>query len=326
MKNEALFHKQKGYVRKIVKEVNEYNNIYFEVCNEPGVSNPEYATKEQISQWQDAIRSLIRNEEANLPKQHLIFQEPVFVFLSGGPSEYRVDEQLCDKSVDGVNIHNTEEVSFKGVTYPNGRFMMKDVRLKAIRDLWNACYEAGKPVVLDEDNAASRFRDCEGWTIHRKRAWVTVMSGGHYDYIDFSIQANGLETGTPESRRMIRTWMKNLSTFIHNVGFVEAKPLRDFPSQVPPNTIAATLANPGEEYVIYLADGQEVTMPSYGWPRSDEIVFRMPKGAYEARFFSPAEGEYLPSKFDLEGDKQVRLNVPLFVHDITIHIKARAKD
>jgi len=321
MKDEALFNKQKEYVRKIVKEVNQYNNIYFEICNEPGISIPEYATVEQIKAWHDAIRSLIRDEEAKLPKQHLIFQEPIFVYISDGPKEYAVDEVLQDKDIDAVNVHNTEEVSYKGVAYPNGRFMMKDVRLKAIRDLWNACYEVGKPLIFDEDNVASKHRDIEGWTIHRKRAWVTVMSGGHYDYIDFSIQANGLETGTPESRRMIRTWMKNLSTFIHTIDFINTRPVKDFLSLVPPNTIAATHANKGKEYVIYLADSHEVEMPSYGWPRSGDITFELPKGVYEARFYSPAEGEYLPEKFGLEGGKQIQLHVPTFVHDLVIHIK-----
>jgi len=316
MREEKLFNKQKEYVKKIVREVNRYDNIYFEVCNEPGVINPDYATVEEIKEWQDAIRALIRNEEAKLPKQHLIFEEPVF-----SPQEYRVDEPLHDKSIDAVNIHNSENTSYQGVSYPTGRFMRKDVRLKAIHELWIACYKAEKPLIFDEDNAASKYRDAEGWTIQRKRAWITVMSGGHYDFIDFSIQANGLETGTAESRRMLRTWMKNLSTFIHSIDFINMKPIRNFPSLLPPNTLAATLANHGKEYVIYLADSQEINMPSYGWPRSGDVIFELPKGLYEARFYSPAEGEYLPSKVMLEGDGQICLSVPLFTHDIVIHIK-----
>jgi len=39
-----------------------------------------------------------------------------------------------------------------------------------------------KPCVNDEDNAASLYRDDDGWTIHRKRAWMAVMSQTHYDY------------------------------------------------------------------------------------------------------------------------------------------------
>ena len=58
--------------------------------------------------------------------------------------------------------------------------------------------ESPKPVNLDEDNTASQYTENFGWTIHRKRAWVAVMSGCHYDLIDFTIRP-GLPIGSPGS-------------------------------------------------------------------------------------------------------------------------------
>ena len=55
-------------------------------------------------------------------------------------------------------------------------------------------YPEKKPVVQDEDNTASIYRDTVGWTIHRKRAWTSLLNGSHYDYIDFSITV-GNEAG-----------------------------------------------------------------------------------------------------------------------------------
>lgn len=46
----------------IVQEVNQYDNFYFEVCNEPLVAQAgfepldDFATTEEIDDWQRAIR------------------------------------------------------------------------------------------------------------------------------------------------------------------------------------------------------------------------------------------------------------------------------
>jgi hypothetical protein len=54
-------------VRKIVAEVDSFDNVYFEICNEPywGKVSPE---------WQRHISDLIVNTERGLPKRHLISQ------------------------------------------------------------------------------------------------------------------------------------------------------------------------------------------------------------------------------------------------------------
>jgi hypothetical protein len=78
------------------------------------------------------------------------------------------------------------------------------------------------------DNAASLYRDTIGWTIHRKRAWTAILSGAHYDYIDFSVTV-GSEAGTVDSQQALRTWMKHLSKFIHAFDFLHAKPLAHVP-------------------------------------------------------------------------------------------------
>ena len=69
--------------------------------------------------------------------------------------------------------------------------MQRDLKLARIRHLWTTVHPAAKPVVFDEDNACTNALDEEAWIIHRKRAWTVVCSGGHYDMIDFSVQAAG---------------------------------------------------------------------------------------------------------------------------------------
>ena len=122
------------------------------------------------------------------------------------------DESFSGQMLDAVNIHPLPNLGFHGRTYQLGNFMSKELfQLAEFRDFFLATYGERKPTISDEDNDASMYRDVTGWTIHRKRAWMAVMCGAHYDYIDFSIQVGGEAGQMADQRRNIRTWMKNLS-------------------------------------------------------------------------------------------------------------------
>jgi hypothetical protein len=69
---------------------------------------------------------------------------------------------------------------FGGRRYQLGDFMSKELRLADLADLGREVWSRRKPCVWDEDNAASMFLDETAWTIHRKRAWVALLSGSHY--------------------------------------------------------------------------------------------------------------------------------------------------
>jgi len=317
MRDSATFERQKAYVRKIVHEVNAYDNIYLEICNEPFGNDPGHVSEEEVRAWHDAMRGVIREEESRLPKKHLIFQDPMELTRTDGELDIVVNE----KTIDAIDIHDWHHTSYKGTILPPlARFMQRDLKLERIIYLWTTCHDAAKPLIFDEDNAATNGLDEEAWTIHRKRAWTTLCSGGHYDMIDFSIQAKGQEAGTPASRAYIRSWMKHLSTFIHSVDFVHTTPVRDFCSKVPESTIAVTLAKPGAEYVIYVADKRERDEKGCGEPCSGILTFSLPTGSYEARLYEPVKGEYTGKTFKLNGG-HVSLTLEPFTHDIVVHIR-----
>jgi hypothetical protein len=58
---------QKALVRKMVTELNNYDNLIFEICNEPYFGGVTI-------EWQHAIADVIAETEKGLPKKHLISQ------------------------------------------------------------------------------------------------------------------------------------------------------------------------------------------------------------------------------------------------------------
>jgi len=325
-RDEALTERQMAYVSKVVEEVNGYDNFYFEVCNEPFTTRAdmepetEFALQAEVDGWQEAVRTRIRAAERGLPKRHLIFQVPV----ENWRTDTALEQILGEASVDAVNLHDYQQLTYKGqILAPLSRFMQRDLRLARIQHLWTAVHDSGKPFVFDEDNAATSSLDEESWIVHRKRAWATVCSGGHYNMIDFSVQVGGQEAGTPASQAMIRSWMKNLSEFIHGVDFVGMGPDAAFVTETPSNTIAIALSRPGQSYVIYVADQREVDNPTLGQPCQGRLAFALPAGGYTARLYSPADGAYLEQTVDLAGG-DAALDLEPFTHDVVVQVEANS--
>ena len=325
-----LFDYQCAHACKIVQEVNQYDNIIFEICNEPGSENPvdpSAATVDQVNDWQCAIAQLIRQTEASLANQHLISGQQAMHMLGmeyalgqiEGSEVQPADFSFANFPVDIVNIHPLPNSTFSGKSYDLGGFMSKQLRLRPMREFCLDTYRQPKPLNMDEDNVASQYKDYNGWTIHRKRAWVTVMSGCHYDYIDFSI-INYCETGTPESQRCIRSWMSHLSRFVHTVDLINARPLRGFLKQLPDHTLSAVLAVRGQDYYIYLADERELDEPHASEEIQGSIVLDLPGGLYRMATFSPVTGLYSPW-LGLEAKRELEIELPAFQHDLVVRIR-----
>jgi hypothetical protein len=192
----------------------------------------------------------------------------------------------------------------------------QDKQLAEFRNFFLMASKESKPTVSDEDNDASMYVDDIGWTIHRKRAWMAVLCGAHYDFIDFSIQAH-LEGGTTESQNKIRNWIKHLSEFISSFDFIHASPAQDWILSTPEPVVSAGLAIRGKDYVAYLADQREVTESSAGSPVSGTISIQLPEGDYRIRFFSPVSGEYSQPQA-AKGGGTVKLALTTFQHDLVL--------
>jgi hypothetical protein len=67
LENGPLLAIQDALVRKIVTELHDFDNVYYEICNEPYFGGVTIA-------WQSHIAETIKSTEASFPAQHLIAQ------------------------------------------------------------------------------------------------------------------------------------------------------------------------------------------------------------------------------------------------------------
>jgi hypothetical protein len=324
---------QLAHLHRIVTETNQYDNVIYEICNEPGGAkglsasgDDNYPTREEVNQWLATMITTVRQLEAELPNQHLIVGQEAFAYA---PFEQGTDRSFHELAYDVVNIHPLPSTTYGGKNYDLGQFMSKQLALRALRDYCLATYAEARPLNQDEDNIASQYKDVEGWTIHRKRAWITLMSGAHYDYIDFSITIYS-PTGTVQSQQAIRTWMKYLSQFIHSFDLAQARPLADVVVETPPSTLEAVFGVSDEDFAIYLADGRELPaardLPegqevdlAAGSPIEGELLLKLPAARFRVSCFDPKSGLYSPA-ITIEGSEQTRLPLPSFVHDLAIRL------
>ncbi len=307
---------QLKYARKIIQETAGYDNIYYEVCNEPGGGVPGHISPAEVDEWQAEVGRVLREEMDKLHRPHLLAGFDAFRYVQGAVTTY--DDTFTNHLFEIVNVHPLPDTILGGRNYQMGNFMSKELRLADLIDFGTAAWKPPKPCVWDEDNAASMFTDPTGWKIHRKRAWTALMSGSHYDMIDFSIQI-GRETGTPEDNAALRTWFKYLSVFFRSIDFVHGAPQPQIVVGVPTPARAVAFGVPGKDYAVYLADPREVNDRSAGQPISGDMQLTLPTGAYRVTRMDPEEGKIVDlSRID---GGSVKLMLPPFHEDLVIRFE-----
>ena len=317
MKAPKLFEYQKKYVKKIVTELNPYPNFIFQICNEPICFQPQIVSVDDINAWQDELIKIVRGLEKDMPNQHLIAAEDIYKWFPGEELEVLTDHAFREMDIDIVDIHPLDNMVYEGKRYDPGHFMTKLLRLETYKEFCLDMYKEEKVVNIDEDNVASRYRDYDGWTIHRKRAWTAVMCGAHYDFIDFSIQVM-CPAGTPDSQKHLRSWFKYLQDYLGQVDLVSCKPSCCL-KKTPDDTLGCVMESENE-YHIYIADKRELDEPGYGCVVKGLLVVDLADEEYLVTTYSPEFGQFSVG-IRVTGGAGTEIILPEFRHDIVIRLK-----
>jgi hypothetical protein len=215
-KNDGLLKVHEEMTRKIVRELNEFDNLYFEVCNEPyfgGVT----------MEWQHRIVDTIVAAEKELPNKHLVSlniangskkienQHPavsIFNFHYASPPTAVAENYRLNKVI-GDN-----ETGFKGTKDDHYRM-----------EAWEFILAGG------------------GLYNNLDYSFTVGHEDGTYEYPEK--QPGG-------GNRGFRRQMKVLKDFIHGFNFVRMKPAGGVIGGLGKDERATVLAEEGKQYAAYL--------------------------------------------------------------------------
>jgi len=224
-KNGDLQKAQERMVEKLVAELNQYDNLYYEVCNEPyfgGVTDD----------WQRRIVDVIVAAEESLPNKHLI----------------------------SVNVANGS----KKVAKPHPAVSIFNFHYATPPDTVAANFGLNK-VIGDNETGFKGTADThyrmEGWEFvlaggglynNLDYSFAVGHEDGSFKFPDKSPGGGG---------RDLRQQMKVLKDFIHGFQFVRMKPDDGVvKGGLPPKARARVLSETGKQYGVYLHGGPEAKL------------------------------------------------------------------
>lgn len=294
--NGNLLAYQEKLVRKIVRELNGFDNVIFEIQNEPWADNgrvqaetnsrragseSNWQDRVEVAndaslEWQDMIASYIASEEASLPKKHLIAQN------------YSNFEAPVEHVVGGVSIINFHYARPEAVRLNYGR---------------------ERVIGFDESGFAGSAD-----STYRRQAWRFVLAGGGlFNNLDYSFTVD--RPGGTDSNKApgggspaLRDQLRILKSFMQSLDFVSMRPDLSFIQQAP-NVTPQALANPGEAYAIYLDH-----------PLQSDLVLALRAGAYNVEWIDPRTGKTLFRDRIQHTGGTATLKAPSYDEDVALRI------
>jgi hypothetical protein len=266
--NPDILEIQKALVVRLTKELNDFDNLFFEIQNEPWADNHEigelinpyvfdykkWANSVEITlptavKWQREIAQVIVDTESELTKQHLIAQN-----IANFKFSVHAEDLVPQASI--LNFH---------YAYPE---------LVGLNRGWQ------RVIGYDETGFAG-----EKDQTYRRQAWNFVMSGGAlFNNLDYSF-AVGNERGNAVNKapgggsEALRKQLKTLSQFLHQFELEKLNPDSSVVLHAPGVTTRA-LSCPGHQYAIYV-EGR----------RPDEVVLNLTPANYSFEWLDVVSGE-----------------------------------
>lgn len=293
---------QEAYVRQIVRALNGFDNIYFEIQNEPWadlsdkvLTRNEYHTNDKggdpdwratiqvvaqrSNDWQRRVSSWIVDEEKKMAKKHLISQNI---------SNFRYPIANPDPNVSIFNFHYT------------------------LPEAVTENYYLNKVIGFNETGFAGRADET-----YRRQAWRFLMAGGGlFNQLDYSFSLgfeNGQDTsysapggGSPALRKQFGI----LKTYVEKLDLPRLKPAMGLVVAAP-GALTYALSNGKTQWVVYAEP------MAAKWT---EWQLNLPKGTYRAEWTDAVTGQVLKTDTVVQKDGTLRL-MPVGERDLVLMLR-----
>ena len=289
LKNGKLSAYQRTMVAKIVAELNEFDNVFYEIQNEPWSDDPQpvmrtlrtlnpqpgsggwFKWSEEASpaslDWQQSMAKVVTETEQALPKKHLIAQNY---------TNFKHSLPAVSDDISILNFH---------YAWPEAVWM---------NYAWN------RPVCFDESGFAGQSD-----TTYLRQAWQFMLAGGAmFNNLDYSFftgheDGKGVNDAPGGGSTRLRRQLKFLHEFMRSFDFIAMNP--DFQLlEHAPGMEGQVLSEPGRQYAVIL------TGKSGNW-----VQLNLPRGRFNCEVISPFTGEILlRSILNQKKGQSLRLEIP----------------
>jgi hypothetical protein len=302
LRDRALVERQAAYVRRLAAAAAGYDNVIFEICDEPrlfGTPEPEYHA------WISHMIDAVRDAEAGLPRPHLIAQQMDCDLDSAG--DFSGDPR--------VSVIVGQYIWYSGPKQIGGMQLLETE------------YQHDKVIELNETAYYPFWYTGDREAASRVEAWEFVVGGG----AGFN-QLNGVFTvwspdgkGDANNDKVLAA-LTNLRAFMESFDFVKMR--RDTTTilgGVPTDAFVRCISEPGRQYAIY-AHHSVVREPRYvvqpgGYRES--WVLDMPQGDYTVEWVDPEQGHLVRREQIGQSGRRLVLTTPPYTVDVALRIRRK---
>ena len=283
----GLLARQEAMVVKIITELHAFDNVYYEVCNEPTTIDGSGGSHD----WHVRIVQKIYDTESALGTRHLI------------AVNYPDDPIIEDWRVAIVNGHYTWGDGWTGGI-----------------EMLDSYYDKNKVLALDE--TLGPLYDASVSNV-RVEAWEMLIGGGAvYDCLSWEF-TTGNPGGTAANNEILDQ-LKVLKNYLHGWNFLKMSPNKAVvTSGVPDQAQMRALVQSGQQYIVYLHDGRKDRDTGYTVsPGSHQVNLSvdLPAANYRVEWVDPAGGNALAGQDIAHGGGNRIFSSPGYSEDIVLQI------
>jgi hypothetical protein len=292
LKHQALTDVQDAFVRKIVGELKDVENLYYEICNEPYFGGVTL-------EWQAHIAATIVDAEKDFAHKHLLAQN-----ISNG------SKKITDvnPAVSIFNFHYCKPPDAVGLNYA-----------------------LNKPIAFDESGfrgSKDRPYRSEAWDFIV--AGGAVYDNLDYSFSTKSPNGTAEISAPGAGGPVLREQYKILKTFIESFNFIKMSPdAKVVKSGVPGGSKVHVLSEAGKQYALFIHEPAPdkpkagAPAPEKKEPASFELTLELPAGNYKIEWLNTLTGKVEKSEdFNHKGG-EIKLASPPYSEEIAAKIVAK---
>lgn len=304
LKDEGLVARHKSYVSKITREINEFDNIILEICDEPGLHTIPAA---KYTPWINALLEVICDTEKSLPNRHLIAQQVCGTL--NGPGDFSRDVRV-------------PVITGQYVWFVDGGAQFGGMQLL------DTVYNLDKPIEINETDYYPIWYKEDIVSDSRVEAWEFIVGGGagfnqlNGLFSTFNPAAHGTEIDT------ILNALQILKNFMYSFNFLK---MRRDPSlivgQVPAGTFARGMSEPGKQYTLYIhhsklnqSHSAYIVQPG---KYQHSLELNIAAGNYQVEWIEPATGRHLRIDDMAHKGGRCAISTPPYTIDLALRLKVR---